>query len=150
MRRLILIPIISLLIVFLFVLGQWRFFYPGEYQAPPTEPPSLEDIRVPPPVIEAFSEVREKEKGVLILDLSHDNNFAPWELNVLLSRVTSRGFGVELLEEAEEAELRLENLEKKLRFADALVIISPGLSFSEEEAESIKKFVGKGGKAFAC
>ena len=137
------VVLIGILVVF---LGRGFFYYNGFYQAPPSEMPSYEQIVAPAAPSTEFSDVYEEEKGVLIVDVSHDNNFAPWELNVLLSRVTSRGFGVKLLEKPEDPKLRLENLEKKLRFADALVIISPGLSFSEEEAESIKKFVGKGGK----
>ena len=139
MKKIILPIVIGLLIISLFGLGRWLFFYTGGYEAPTVDMPRLKDITVPAPVVAEFPQIPEKRSGTLLLDLSHDNNFALWELNVLLSQVSSRGFAVELLEETA-------SMEEKLRFADSLVVVSPGVSFSQKETGWIKEFVDKGGK----
>ena len=154
MRRLASISIICFFVVAsLFVSGKSLFFYEGRYQAPSAELSSLEDITVPSPTIGFFSEVSEQRVGTALIDFCHDNNFSPWEINVLVSRIVSKGFAVEFLkaksgEKDKAQESRLQDLREKLRFVDAFVIISPQSPVSNQEVDLIKQFVKKGGKLF--
>ncbi|MFC1967809.1 hypothetical protein ACFLVX_00245 [Chloroflexota bacterium] len=111
----------------------------GVYHPPPTQRPSFEDIKAEAPVAGEFSEAYEPRKGTVLLDLSHENDFDPQEFRTLALGILSRGYTLEHLETAG-------NLEEKLRFADAFVIILPQGAFSESEGEKIKEFVEKGGK----
>ncbi len=154
MRRLASISIICFLAVaLLFVAGKSLFFYKGRYQAPSAGLPSLEGVTVSSPAIGLFSEVPKPRVGTVLVDFSHDNNFSPWEINALLSRVVSRGFAVEFLKTAKSeakdkdaTQKPVQDLREKLRLADAFVVVSPQSSFSSQEIDIIKQFVNKGGK----
>ncbi len=154
MRRLAGISIICFFVVaLLFVSGKSLFFYEGRYQAPSAQLPSLEGVTVSSPTIGLFPEVPKRQLGTILVDLSHGNNFSPWEINVLLSRVVSRGFTVEYLKTAKSEETdnvsqqkRVQDLREELRSADAFVIISPQSPVSSQEVDLIKQFVNKGGK----
>ena len=162
MRRTIFAIILVAVVAILLVLAQ-ILFYPGRYQPPATEKLRLEDITAPAPVSPPFAEEYKKQAGTLVIDLVHDNDFIPWELNVLLSRVVSRGFAFEYLKEIatlddeepvetqEEKEVetpdeRLERMKEKLRYADAFAIILPQEAFTPEEVGLVREFVKKGGK----
>lgn len=153
MRRAI-FAITIVAVVGIFLVLTYFFFYPGRYQPPSTEKPRFEDITVPTPVSQPFAEEYRKQKGTLLLDVVHDNNFTPRELDLLLSRVISQGFVAEFLKEpttaqeevkAQAAE-RLERMREKLRYADAMAVILPREAFSSDEVKVIKEFVEKGGK----
>ncbi len=75
----------------------------------------------------------------IVVDRAHDNRFTTAELNVLQARLAARGRQLELVEAAE-------NLAGSLRYARALVIISPGASFTAAEIQTIQTFVDKGGR----
>lgn len=151
MKKLIAITVVCFIVVScLFVVGKGLFFYQGRYQPPPTTLPNLADINAPALAAEAFSETPEKRAGTVLIDFAHDNNFSPWELNILLSRVVSRGFAVEFWrakpEDKAGGETRARDLEGKLRFVDTLIVISPQIAFAVKEIDLIKEFVKKGGK----
>ncbi len=78
------------------------------------------------------------EKEILI-DYSHENAFARWELNILLYEVASRGFSVRYLNSTKY-------LENELREAEAFLVINPKTLFSESEVKSIENYVEDGGK----
>lgn len=152
MRRVLLALTVVAVVVLSLVLVRF-IFYPGKYQSPVLEKPSLEDISVAPPVLQPFVQEYKAKRGALIIDLAHNNDFAPWELNVFLSRVVARGFTFEYLkgpgvpeEEGNPAEERPANMKEKLRYADALAIILPREPFSFDEVGLIEGFVEKGGK----
>jgi len=120
------IVLIGILVV---LLGRGFFYYSGFYSSPPSEMPTYEHIVVPPAPSVEFSANISEEKGVILIDLAHDNNFNIDELNVLTLRLISRGltikfFGVEddlekeLLareeEEVEEEELEEEVLDEEV------------------------------------
>ncbi|MBI2831428.1 MAG: hypothetical protein HYX79_04135 [Chloroflexi bacterium] len=143
----------SLVVVAVVLVAAARvFFYSGGYQAPAVEKPSYDDISVPAPQSPPFAEEQKKQAGILVLDAAHDNDFAPVELNVLLSRVVSRGFAFEYLRKdngavgAKALEGQMERMREKLRYADALAVILPREAFQPGEVELIKEFVEKGGK----
>jgi len=131
--------LISLLIFILFLSVQYFYFYPGWYHRPSPERPSLEEISLPITEIKTFPDIYEKQKGIVLLDLAHGNNFQPEEISLLTLRITSRGFDFEYLKEKAD-------LETKLRFADAFLVILPQDEFSKQESKLIKEFEEKGGK----
>jgi len=122
------------------LLGRGLFYYSGLYYAPPSEMPTYEHIVVPEAPSAEFSDVYEEGEGTILLDLAHDNDFDIEELNVLTSRLISRGLTIELLEYLEDG------LEEELTEADAFIIVCPQIGFSTEERDSISEFVNNGGK----
>ena len=169
MIKRIAIVIIGIIIV---VLGKGFFYYKGFYSPPPSEMPSYEQIVVAAAPSTEFSDIYEEGEGIILIDLAHDNAFDIEELNVLTSRLISRGLTIKLfsaeddlekeligeedeLEEelaAEEEELEEEPAaeeeepEEELEGADAFIIVCPQLEFSMEERETINEFVNNGGK----
>ena len=107
-------------------------------------------------------------EGVILIDLSHDNDFNIEELNVLTSRLVSRGLTIdffspeddlkkELLgeeaEEEEEEEEKDEEADKdeegdqeEEELPDSFIIVSPQEEFSREERETVDEFINNGGK----
>ncbi|MBA7665896.1 hypothetical protein ES703_73970 [subsurface metagenome] len=159
------IVIIGILVV---LLGRGLFYYSGFYSAPPSEMPSYEHIAVPAAPATGFSDEYEEGEGVILIDLAHDNAFDKNELNVLTSRLISRGLTVEFLtgeadlekellgeeevekdsdeEELKEDSNKEEELEEELLVADAFIVVCPQAEFSKEERETIEKFVDDEGK----
>ncbi len=136
MKKLIIIPVAIFLIM---LLVPTLFYYRGSYHPPTTKLPYFEEITGEAPTATEFSETYGEREGIVLLDLSHLNQFERHELHLLTLRILSRGYSFEYLEEAGE-------LEEKLRFADAFAIALPGEKFSEIEIRTIKRFVAKGGK----
>ena len=93
--------------VLIVLLGRWLFFYDGSYSAPPTEMPSYESFVIPPAPISEFSDVYEEGKGVILIDLAHDNAFDKEELNVLILRLVSRGLTIKFLSAGDDLEEEL-------------------------------------------
>ena len=158
MVKRIAIVIVGILVV---LLGRWLFHYSGFYSAPPSEMPGYEHTTVPAPPTTEFSDEYGEGEGVILIDLAHDNAFDTKELNVLTSRLVSRGLTIEFLTEAADLEKKLlgeeaekdvndvnqeEELEEELPVAHAFIVICPQLDFSEEERETVDKFVDNEGK----
>ena len=143
MKKPVTILEIFLLIIFLFFLGQYLYYYPGSLQPfrhlPFPERPAFKEITFPPTEIKIFSDVYEKKEGNVLLDLAHSNDFTLEEFSLPILRITSRGYSFDYLESEDD-------LEGKLRYADALIIILPQDDFSEKELKLIKDFAKKGGK----
>jgi len=162
------IVLIGILVV---VLGRGLFYHSGFYQAPPSELPSYEHIAVPAAPSTEFSDVYEKEEGIILIDLAHDNAFDKEELNVLILRLVSRGLTVrflsveddlkrELLGKVEEEEPlgeeveellgekdgKEEVIEEELPVADAFIVVCPQWEFSKDEKETVGEFVNNEGK----
>ena len=62
--------------------------------------PSYENIVVPMAPSTEYSDVYEAGEGTILVDLAHDNVFDSEELNVLVSRLVSRGLTIQFLSEA--------------------------------------------------
>ncbi|MBA7630158.1 hypothetical protein ES703_37668 [subsurface metagenome] len=140
MIKRIVIVLIGILIV---VLGRGLFYYSGFYHAPPSDMPSFEHIVVPAAPSTEFSDTYTPGQGTILFDLTHDNAFDIEELNVLISRLVSRGLTIEFLSKEEETN---ESLEEKLEVADAFIIVCPQEEFSAEEREAVDGFLNNGGK----
>ncbi len=88
-------------------------------------------------------------EGVVLVDFDHRNALFVEEMNILLSKLVSRGFDYEILlageEEDDDAE-KGEGLIDKLSYADALILPLPRIEYSDEEITAIEQFVEKGGQ----
>ena len=140
--------ILFLGIIAICVVAPWLFFYEGIYVPSPVGKPGYEDITVAPtPHPGKFTDVYREGEGTVIVDLAHGNNFTLAELNPLRLRIISRDYNIEYLQrEVEEERSISEKLGEKLRLADALVVILPVASYSEEEVKLVSEFIDKGGK----
>ncbi len=165
MKKRIAILLIGIIVV---VVGRGFFYYNGVYTPPPSEAPSYEQVVAPMALSTNFSDTYEVGEGTVLIDFAHDNAFDSDELNVLVLRLIARGLTIrffetgddlekELLgEEAKEDDDEEENLEEnngeeeqaeeELTVPNALIVVSPREEFSNEEKETISKFVENGGK----
>ena len=132
-----------------FLLAAFLLFYRGTYTPPPLPDIAFQDIQSVPavsvdypdqPVI-ASSPVGSDARGHLLIDAAHRNNFGHSELNVLLSRVSARGYSSSFY----DAESR-GSLAEELSQADAFLVILPVAWFSPDEIAAVLDFVESGGK----
>ena len=131
------------------------FYGVNGYDAPaPTQLP-IENITAPSSELRRFDEAPLIQKGTLLVDGIHGNDFTKSELAVLISRVNDRGYEVEFMGTvgrfgnftslSETA--RLDLMKEKLRRADSLAVILPVDGYSNEEVDLVEQFVRrKGGK----
>ncbi len=125
--------------ILIVLLGRGLFYYRGFYIAPPSGMPDYEQIVVPLEPSTEYSDVYETGEGTVLFDMAHGNMVDVEELNVLISRLISRGLTIEFLN-TEDA------LEEELSETNALVIACPEEKFSKEEGETLNKFVNNGGR----
>ena len=148
--RLLLIPMVSLA----FFLGAYFYFYRGGYDPPPMVQIPFEQIGEPASSFNSFTEVPSVQRGMLLLDGAHLNNFTKAEISVLLSRVAHRGYAIEFIGEAgfggRFSSLRLGKrllvLDEKLRQADSYAVVLPRTPYDPQEVAIIERYIGKGGK----
>lgn len=143
-KRLLILPLAALV----FVLGSIAVFYSGWYVAPQTPLPAVENLTLPSYSSPPFLETPERRRGTLLVDMLHFNSIGEQELNVLLSRVSARGYTIQLLGSrsflgADERESLLEN---GLRSAHALAVAMPFFEFTPRERVLVRDFVERGGK----
>jgi hypothetical protein len=140
--------IIPFLFAVAFFLGAYFFFYRGGYDSPPAIPIPLEKIVPPSSSFTSFTEVPPIQRGLLLVDASHRNDFTKEEIGTLLSRVADRGYAVEFLGNFRGVDERgrLDSLEAGLRKADTFAVILPGDPYSQQEGDAVARFVRKGGK----
>ncbi len=120
---------------------RWLYFYEGWYQ-PPAEVarPDLAQIEEPLPETQPFTDhMTAATFGTVLVDLAHGNRVDMAELNVLQARLAARG---QRLEAAPESD----GLARQLRYAQALIIISPGEDWTPDEIRMVQGFVEKGGR----
>ena len=148
--RLLLIPLFALG----FFLGAYFYFYQGGYDPPPTAVIPLDQITMPTSRLVEFAEMPKIQRGLLLVDGAHSNDFRKEEIITLLTRVADRGFDIEFIGETSRfggfsfltLGERLFSLDEKLRQADSFVVILPGDPYAREEVNLIERFVKKGGK----
>ena len=88
---------IVIVVIIVVVLGKGFFYYKGVYSPPPSEMPSYEQIVIAAAAPSTdFSDIYEEGEGIILIDLVHENAFDIEELNVLTSRLISRGLTIEL------------------------------------------------------
>lgn len=156
---------IVIVVAALVVVGRGFFFYEGFYHPPPAEMPGYKQIAVSTAPSKEFSDNYTQGKGIVLVDLAHANDFEKEELNTLFLRLVSRGLTIkflgvrddlkkELLGESGEknvggvkpAEASDNATEEKPMPADAFIVVSPQSDFSQEDLETVDKFVTGGGK----
>lgn len=119
---------------------RWLYFYEGEYEPGKVARPELAAIQAPTPEMVPFVDRHNKEEpGTVLIDAMHDNRFAMTELSVLQARLAARGLNMKLVGVDDD-------LASQLRHAQALVVISPGISWSATEIRLAGEFVDKGGR----
>lgn len=135
MRKLLVIPVLLALVF----LARGAFYYRGIYVSPPSEPPAapVSQATYPPPA--PLPTPAQRGAGAMLLDLAHENSFAPFEIGSLITRVLDRGVAVDYLEKARD-------LGEKLKGASSLVVILPQKAYDREEIRLVRDFVKKGGK----
>ncbi len=144
--KLLLLPVCAVA----FFLVAYLFFYQGSYTPPDAPEIAFEEIVTVPSIAADFTDrpifsgnpLDATARGTLLIDVGHSNAFNRAEIVTLLSRVSDRGYAVEFMTEDETPEMR-----RKLRQADAFVVISPMEPYSREEADLVVDFVARGGKA---
>ncbi|MFC2031188.1 hypothetical protein ACFLWA_10715, partial [Chloroflexota bacterium] len=119
---------------------RWLYFYDGEYEPGEVARPELDAIQAPTPEMAPFVDHSNKEEpGTVLIDMMHDNRFAMTELSVLQARLAARGLNMKLVGVDDD-------LASQLRHAQALVVISPGKSWTRDEIRLAREFTDKGGR----
>lgn len=122
---------------------RWFSFHEGEYEPAPVPRPDLSQINAATPELVPFSDVQAESKaGAILVDMAHDNRVEMAELNVLRARLAARGQRLDTVI-ADEGGF---DLAQKLRYAKALLVISPGRGWAPDEIQQVQDFVAKGGR----
>jgi len=107
-------------------------------------PPALHYIYLPPQVITQSSYSTEYPaepvagKGNVLVDVSHGNQISWWDLDILIAELAKRNATVSLVSQRYDLSTKLTN-------ASCLIVASPTEVYTDDECESIRKFVDKGG-----
>lgn len=126
------------LIISIVFLAQLLFFYRGVY-LPHVKMPDYLSIDVKSSMPIETTDNFTRGSGIVLIDLSHKNNFKVENLDILLSRIIARGYDVDYSREDF-------HLEEKLPDATSLVVISPTSSYSSDDVLAVRKFVDEGGR----
>lgn len=142
MRRLLPFFFLILFLVLLVLpLGLRYLKYYSLGRSAAAEPPPYQPENVPQvatPAANIFADAPEVGQGIVLLDRSHNNDFAIEEISYLESRLVARG-----------VELRpfiSGDLAGALRSVNSFIIIAPMSSFDSEEIKAITNFVDHGGR----
>jgi hypothetical protein len=126
------------------VLGRGVFFYSGFYHPPTTELPSYEHIAVPPaPLAEFADNVSDNISGSILIDLAHENNFDPEELNVLMLRLISRGLTIKFFDAEDDLEKELLGEKEEEKVEEKSLEEEPTGEEKEVEADQKEEPVGE-------
>ena len=149
---------LGLLLVFgvgSFLVVYFYFYGVGGYDAPPPTVLPIEGITAPSSELRLFDESPLIQKGTLLIDGIHGNDFTKSELAALISRVNDRGYEVEFMGtvgrfgnfSSLSESPRLTLMTEKLRRADSLAVILPIDDYTKEEIDLVERFIlRKGGK----
>ncbi len=138
-----LLVLVGLVLLVLPLALRWFYFHEGQYQPGPVPRPDLSQIKAATPDLVSFTDTQtESEPGAILVDLAHDNRVEMAELNVLQARLAARGQRLDSVMAYEDSS----DLVQKLRYAKALLVISPGRSWTPTEIRHVQDFVAKGGR----
>ena len=149
---------LGLLLVFgvgAFLVVYFYFYGVGGYDAPPPTVLPIEGITAPSSELRLFDESPLIQKGTLLIDGIHGNDFTKSELAALISRGNDRGYEVEFMGtvgrfgnfSSLSESPRLTLMTEKLRRADSLAVILPIDDYTPEEVDLVERFIlRKGGK----
>ena len=140
MLKKVLIILLAIVLLVSPLVIRWFYFYAGWYQPGEVVHPDLSEIEEPLPEPQPFTDQHAAAVvGSVLVDLAHDNHIQMAELNVLQARLAARGLRLEPVTEPDD-------LAGKLRYAQALAIISPGQDWTPDEIRLVQEFVAKGGR----
>ncbi len=88
-------------------------------------------------------EIEDDEDKVVLIDLSHENDFTRGEIDTLVSSLVESGHTVKFYGSQNSPG---RNLNESLRDADAFVVINPTAKFRSEEIAGIESFADGGGR----
>ena len=132
--------LLVLALVALPVSGRLLWFHSGWYQPP--EIPEIDEsqIALPLPEYRPLADQPLETGGLVVIDLSHNNNLEVDDLTPLWDRLTARAVTIETLDGSSDS------LETQLRGAIALLVIAPTSNYTAEERDLIADFVEDGGR----
>ncbi len=140
MSKKLLLAILALVLFVAPLAIRWATFYEGQVQPSKVARPDLDQIAVPEFETKTFSDRPvQTEPGAILIDRAHSNRIEMGELSVLQARLSARG---QLIEPV----TTVEDLEGQLRYARALIVISPGEDWTPTEISLVEEFVAKGGR----
>lgn len=140
MRKKMLAVGLAFILLILPLAVRWLYSYEGIYRPGKVIRPDMSGIEAPSPDTSLFADdFLASTPGTILVDLAHDNRFELAELSVLQARLAARGQQIESVQTADE-------LSEKLRYAKALIAVSPGRDWTSLEIEQIQKFVKRGGR----
>lgn len=139
MRKIFAVVLVLVLLILPLAFRQ-LYFYQGQAEERDIPRPDLAAIKVPTPEMLPFADrFAASTPGAILVDMAHRNRFVMSELGVLQARLAARGQWIEMVKQADD-------LAEQLRYAQALVIVSPGKNFTLDEIQLVKAFVDKGGR----
>lgn len=140
LKKVALYAILALILLALPLVARRLYYHEGVYRPGEVPRPDLSTIKAQAPELPSFRDrFIAAEPGTILVDQAHDNRFTLAELNLLQARLTARGQRLEAVQEADE-------LAAQLRYARALVVISPGQDWTPDEIGQVQEFVDKGGR----
>ncbi len=140
MRKRIFFAALALVLLILPLAVRWFYFYEGRYEPGKVTRPDLTGIQtLDPETVPFVDSLPSWSPGIILVDLAHGNYLEMAELSVLRARLSARGQQIELVETSDD-------LSRQLRYARALVIVSPGEDWKPDEIEQVEDFVDRGGR----
>ena len=149
---------LGLLLVFgvgTFLVVYFYFYGVSGYDAPPPTVLPMDAITAPSSELRLFDESPLIQKGTLLIDGIHGNDFTKSELAALISRVNDRGYEIEFMGtvgrfgnfSSLSESVRLTMMKEKLRRADSLAVILPIDDYTPAEVALVERVIlRKGGK----
>ena len=137
------IALLALLLLTL-IVAPWalRYFtyHQGGRQARTIARPDLSAVEVAAPALTGYQDkAAQAPAGAILVDALHDNLYDSTDLSLLQERLAARGQRLQAI-------LAEEDLSSMLRYAKALVVISPLADWSTGEVELAGQFVDRGGR----
>lgn len=123
------------------VRGLW--FYRGIPERPEIITPDYPSFTIAQPPLSTPAGMvdikNEKIGGIVLFDFTHGNQYQPAEAQALREEIARRGGQVEVISDSSL-------FEHKLKYASAYVVVSPSVSFTENELMLIGNFIQRGGR----
>jgi hypothetical protein len=134
---------IALAALILPALARGLWFYRGIPQRPEIAIPDYPSFTIAQPPLStpvAAGNVKaETMGGVVLFDKAHFNQYQSAEMQSLQDEIARRGGQTETISDASL-------LEHKLKYASAFVVISPSVTFTDNELRIIQNYIERGGR----
>lgn len=107
----------------------------------PEERPEYDTAKLVPdrPPAEGQITTERGDAGVVLIDQAHSNRVNKEDLQPFEAALSQRGYTVEYLETKA-------NFDEQLARAGAFVVLDPGISYTDQEANRVESFVDSGGR----